>query len=179
MHMIYAVLAIMLVGIFSMNMHRSMHHSQNKMVVNEIVTELTGAGYDMLEMIGRLPFDEHSDETKKSPLTYPVITTPGQLTPPGSFGGCTAINIEVTACDDIDDFHGIPTFTIDVDGLEYEADVNVRYVLYNDPDTPAGAQSYAKEVRLTITNPYLLIGGDPLEVNVRRVFTYNRHTTAP
>jgi len=179
MHLIYAVLAIMMVGLFSLNMHRSMHQSQNRMVVNEVVTELTGAGYDILELIGRLPFDENTDESKQSPLEYPVINFTSELTPAAQFGGCTAVALEDPACDDIDDFHGIPTFTITVDGLEYEADVAVQYVDPVNPDTPAGGNSYAKEVELTITNPYLLVGGQPIQVNVRRVFTYNRHTTAP
>ncbi len=179
MHLIFAVLSIMLVGLFSMNLHRSMHQSQNRMVVNEVVTALTGAGYDVLELIGRLPFDENTDESKKDPLEYPVITSTNQLTPAAEFGGCTALALSNPACDDIDDFHGIPTFTVTADGLEYEIDIVVQYVNPDSPDTPAGGNSYAKEVALTITNPYLRVGDQPLQVNVRRVFTYNRHTTAP
>lgn len=176
MHMIYAVLAIMLVGLFSLNMHRSMHQSQNRMVVNEVVTELTGAGYDVLEFIGRLPFDENTDESKKDPLEYPVINGPNQLTPVGNFGGCAALALVPDDCDDIDDFHNVPDVTIDVDGLEYDVEVAVRYVDPLNPETASAGNSLAKEVALTITNTYLLVGGDPLQVNVKRIFTYNRHT---
>jgi hypothetical protein len=179
MHLIYAVLAIMLVGLFSMNMHRSMHQSQNKMVVNEVVTELTGAAYDVLELIGRLPFDENTDESKKDPLEYPVINGTGQLSSSAQFGGCEALEFIPTDCDDIDDFHAIPSVTVDVDGLEYEMDVAVQYVDPSNPDTPSGGNSFAKEVAITITNPYFRVGGEPLQVTIKRIFTYNRHTTAP
>lgn len=178
MHLIYAVLSILLVGLFSMNMFRSMHHVQNKMVVNEVVTELTGAGYDVLEFIGRRPFDENTDESKITPLTYPVINGTNQLTAKVDFEGCTALAVSNPACDDIDDFDGL-TVTVGVDGFQYEISIAVNYVDPLNPDTPAAGKTFAKEVALTITNPYLLVGGQPLEVKLKRVYTYNRHITAP
>jgi hypothetical protein len=178
MHLIYAILAILLVGLFSMNMHRSMHHTQNSMVVNEVVTQLTGAGYDVLDLIGRQPFDENTDESKQTPLTYPVIGNTGQLTPKADFGGCTALAVWTSGCDDLDDFDGL-TIEVDVDGFQYETSIAVGYVDPLDPDSPSGGNSYAKEVTLTISNPYLLIGGQPMEVDLSRVYTYNRHTSSP
>ena len=177
MHMIYAVLSIMLVGIFSTNMFRSIHQGELKMITNEVVTELTGAGYSVLEFIGRRAFDENTDESKIDPLVYPVITGTGQLTSIAGFGGCASLTLADPGCDDIDDFDGV---TVDVDHGEfvYEVVVDVQYV---DPQTavPSGSPTYAKEVTLTLTNPYVLIGGQPLQVTVSRVFTYGRHTTSP
>ena len=177
MHLIYAVLAIMLVGLYSMNMHRSMHQTQNKMVVNEVLTQLTGAGYDVVDYIGRRPFDENTDESKQSPLSYPVITGTGFLTPKGSFGGCASLTLSDPACDDIDDFDGL-AITVALGGFDYAVEVDVNYVDPNNPSNPATGNSYAKEVAVTISNPYVVVGGQPLEVRVTQVYTYNRHTSS-
>lgn len=178
MHLITAVLSVLLVGLFSTNMFRSMHRTQNKMVLNEVVTALTGAGYDVMELIGRLPFDENTDESKITPLTYPVVTGTNQITAKANFGGCAALAVSNPSCDDIDDFDGL-IVTVDADGFEYEVSIDVRYVDPLNPDTPAAGITFAKEVALTISNPYLLVGGQPLEVELKRVFTYNRHVTSP
>lgn len=177
MHLIYAVMSIMLVGIFSTNMFRSIHQSELRMITNEVLTELTGAGYDVLEFIGRRAFDENTDESKIDPLVYPVITTVGQLTSIAGFGGCDSFTLAPPGCDDIDDFDGV-TADVTLGAFVYEVEVDVRYVV---PTTaaPSASPTYAKEVTLTLTNPYVLIGADPLQVTVSRVFTYGRHTTSP
>ncbi len=177
MHLIYAVLTIMLVGLFSNSMFRSIHRSEVKMVLNEVMTELTGTGYDVLEFIGRREFDENTDESKMSPLVYPVISTAAELTATADFGGCSSLTYSNPACDDIDDFDGLAV-DVTTSGLTYSINVDVQYV---DPLTaaPSIGKSYAKEVTLTLTNPYLLVGGAPLEVTLFRVFTYDRHTTSP
>ena len=180
MHLLYALLAMLLVALFSLNMQRGIHATEQQMIVNEVATQLTGVGVDVLEHIERTPFDENTDESKQVPLEYPVITGTGQLTPDGGaqWGGCTSLALSDPSCDDIDDFDGV-SVDVDVDGLVYTVEVAVQYVSpATTPATlaPSGAQTYAKEVTLTISNPYLLLGGTPLQVELKRVFTYNRHT---
>ena len=180
MHLIYAVLAIMLVGVFSMNMHRSMHQAQHKMVLNEVTTELTGAAYDVLEHIGRQPFDENTNEQKISPLVYPIITAENQLTQAGGaeWGTCTSLSVTADTCDDLDDFDGVAT-TVVVDGFQYDVEIDVAYVDPANPNSLPGTRTYAKQVAVTISNTYIRVGGQPLEVTIKRVFTYNRHTQSP
>lgn len=178
MHLIYAVVAIMLVGLFSMEMSRSIRHAETKMVLNEVLTQLSGAGYDVLEFAGQFPFDENTDESKQTPLQYPVITSVGELTALADFGGCVGLVFTDPTCDDLDDLDDLQV-VVDVDGFEYTVTIDVRYVNANNPDQVYVGKSFAKELALTITNPYLLVGGQPLQVTVSRVFTYNRHIKAP
>ena len=177
MHLLYALLSIMLVGLFSTSMFRSIHHSENKMVLNEVLTELSGAGYNVLEFIGRRAYDENTDESKIFPLVYPVITGTGQLTAAADFGGCASLTYANPTCDDLDDFDGL-VVTVTEGGLEYNVSIDVQYV---DPLTasPSLGKAFGKEVTLTITNPYVLVGGAPLEVSLSRAFTYDRHIQSP
>lgn len=173
MQVIYSLLAIMLLGLFSLNMLRGIHFSQNDMVENEVATQLTSIGTDVLEFIGRTAFDENVDESKISPLSFPIVTNAGQLTT--TFGGCTALEIVNPTCDDLDDFDGLVVTRQAVD-LPYTVTIAVRYVDPNNP-TQALSPSFAKEVRLTITSPLLTVNDTPIPVTLTRVFTYNRITS--
>jgi hypothetical protein len=177
--LIYAILAILLLMFLGLNMTRGQLRTQDKMVVNEVATELSGVAYSVLDFIGRRPFDERTDESKITPpIVYPVITSTSQLTPAANFGGCTSMALVAVQCDDVDDYH-LLTGSTTVGGLTYSYAISVRYVNPANPSQAAGSQTYAKEVSVTVQNPYLTMNGAPLPVVMRRVFSYNRHTTAP
>ena len=179
MHLLYALIAVMLVGLFSMHMHRGIGGVQTDMWQNEVLTQVSGVGLNILENIVRRPFDENTDESKKDPLTYPVINSAVMLTAETSFGGCTSLEYVNPTCDDVDDFDGL-SVDAQVEGLAYTITVNVQYV---DPNAPAtstgGVKSLAKEVELTITTPLLQTGGQPIQMTMSRVTTYNRHLASP
>ena len=180
MHLLYALIAVMLVGLFSMHMLRGIRDVQTDMWQNEVLTQVTGVGLDVLEHIVRQPFDESTDESKQDPLIYPVINSPVMLTAEAFFGGCgNSLDYVNPACDDIDDFDGTE-INAEVEGLPYTITVNVQYVNPNAPATSTGGvKSLAKEVELTITTPLLQAGGQPIQMTMSRVATYNRHLQAP
>jgi hypothetical protein len=175
--LIYAILAILMLMFLGLNMTRGQLRTQDKILLNEVATELSGVAYSILDFIGRRPFDENTDESKvPQPVEYPVITDVSELTAENNFGGCTAMALVDPTCDDIDDFDGL-TGTTTVGGLTYSYVVNVRYVNPANPATTSGGNpTYAKEVEVTVQNPYLTMNGAPLPVTLRRVFSYNRHT---
>lgn len=178
MQLISTILAALLVGLFSIHMSRGIREVQNDMWQNETLTQVTGVGQDILEHIVRRPFDENTDESKKNPLVYPVITSAVMLTADASFGGCTGLDLVTPTCDDIDDFDGL-TVTRTIDNIPFQVLIAVQYVNPDDPSEASASKTVAKEVSLTITTPFIKVGGNNLEMKLSRVATYNRHMTAP
>lgn len=185
--LIYGILAILLIVFLGLNMQRGQLRTEERMMVNEVATDLSGVAYSILDFIGRTPFDELTDESKRGqPVVYPVITSPTGLTAAASFGGCTTLfsatpptdrfALVNPTCDDVDDFHGLAGAIV-VGGLSYDFTIAVRYVDPANPATASGVNTYAKEVEVIVQNAHLTSNGAPMPVSMRRVFTYNRHTT--
>lgn len=175
MQTLYSLIALLLVMLLSLNFYQGRNHTQQNMIVNEVLTPFNDLGMELLDHIGRQAFDENTDETKIAEPTWPIVTSPSGLTAEASFGGCT----DFWTCDDIDDFHGL-TVNRDLNGLPYTVDISVRYVDELDPDQPTGgAPSYAKEVTLEISTAAIQMGGAPLTVKIGRVYTYDRITSTP
>ena len=178
MQVIYAFIAMLLVALLSLTLQRGIHSTERRQIVNEVSTQLVGVGIDVLEYIGRHPFD-YAVDTSRVDLDaiddFPYVTNASQLTPPGSFGGCT----NYYTCQHIDDFEGV-TITRNVDGFDYVVDIFVRYVDENSPDTPSAVPTFAKEVRVEISSTHLYISSPayPLTVLIARVFTYEQPTKA-
>lgn len=172
MQALYGILAMSLVALLSLTVMQASRSTENRIIVNEVATQATGAGVDVLEAIGRLPFDSKTDTMKV--FTFPTVTGPNELTAEADFGGC----VSFATCEDIDDFHGL-TFVRTLDGFDFTVDVSVRYVVETSPDQYSGTQTFAKEVRLEITNPYIYFGSpsNPLTIELRRVFSYQRVTS--
>lgn len=174
---LYGILAIMLVMFLSLNVVRGTTSTQQKMILNEVGTLLTGIGMDVLDHIERKPFDRATDESKTAgPPTYPMVTVAAQLTGENTGEWGTNACAGFLLCDDIDDFDG-QTVTRDLDGLVYTVEIEVHYVDAATFADSGGTKTFAKEVTVTISNPYLTIGDDPLEVAISRVFTYERITS--
>jgi hypothetical protein len=175
MQALYGILAMTLIALLSLTVMRAQRATETRIFVNEVATQVTGVGVDILEAIGRMPFDEKTDTTKV--FTFPAVTNPNQLTPQGSSEWGNKASF--AACDDIDDFHGL-TVVRNFDGFNYTVTITVRYVNLDTPEIAPGGQTYAKEVLLNISNPSLYVGSpdNPITVPVRRVFTYQRATSA-
>lgn len=171
MQALYGILAMAIVAILSLTVMRASRSTEHSMVLNEVTTQASGVGVDVLEAIGRLPFDSKTDTLKVTKI--PAVESADELTGPGSFGGCASFS----DCEDIDDFDGLTT-TRALDGFEYDVEIDVRYVVEASPGTYSGVNTFAKEVRVLITNPYIHFGdpSNPLTVEMRRVFTYQRTT---
>ncbi len=170
MQVFYALIAMLLLALLSLTLQRGTHSAERRQIVNEMTTQLVGVGIDVVEHIGRQPFDSQTDSNKVA--TVPPVTNANQLTPKGSFGGCTDYN----SCEDVDDFDGLAITRI-VDGLQFDVQIEVNYVDELTPDNQPGYNTFAKEVRLTISSPYLYITkSTPVSVQIARVIAYDRTT---
>jgi hypothetical protein len=167
MQTLYALAVMALAMLLAINIYRGTNGTQQSMIVNEVATLLTGVGVDVLEHIGSYPYDSKVDTNKVA--TVPPINNVGELTQDGDFGlGCAV----VANCEDIDDFHGKTIYQLK-NQIQYTVQVEVHYVDEDDPETQVVGPTFAKEVLLKISNPNLTLGnGNPLVVEMRRVFTY-------
>ena len=161
-----------LVALLSLTVMQAKRGTDNRILVNEIATQASGAGVDILEAISRFPFDSKTDTLKV--FTFPTVTSASELTAEADFGGATSF----ADAEDIDDFDGVTLIRL-LDGFTYSVGVEVRYVMEAAPDQYSGTQTFAKEVRLQVTNPYIFFGdaSNPLTIEMRRVFTYQRATS--
>jgi len=202
MHITYTILSLLLLGIFALTMMRTSVQTQQRMISNEVITQVTGVAEEVFDHADGYWFDERVDESDhhQQPPIFPIIqaSETGQLTSPSAtpssgtdgWGGCTDTiylmdpnmgqrRLQNTArpetCDDLDDLHGL-TLDVDRDGLIYEVEVEVEYVDPVAPSTVSATPTFAKAVRLTITTPQYRMGDDPLEVQFSRVFPYTRVT---
>ena len=172
MQVFYSLIAILLVGLLSMTVQRSAHRMDSQIYVNEVVTQASGVATATLEVIGMRPFDSKTDTTKVS--TFPAVTSQYQLTPEADFGGCVYFNL----CEDIDDYDGM-VIKREYDGFEYTVTITVRYVDPLNPTIYTGSQTFAKEILVEITNPYIYVGssGNPITVPFRRIYSYQKATS--
>lgn len=168
MQTLYSLAAMALAMLLAINLYRGVTGTQQSMIVNEVATQLSGVGVDVLEHIGSFPFDSAVDTAKVA--TFPPITSVTDLTDDANFGnGC----VQVENCEDIDDFDGKTIYRIE-NQMPYTIQVSVQYVEETDPSTASAVQTFAKEVTVSITNPNLTIGSlnTPFVVEMKRVFTY-------
>jgi len=172
MQVFYSLIAILLVALLSMTVQRTAHRLNSQIYINEVVTQASGVGTATLEAIALRPFDSKTDTMKVA--TIPAVTSAAQLTPEAEFGGCIIFN----TCEDIDDFSGM-TITREYDGFEFTVVITVRYVDALNPDVYTSSQTYAKEVLVEITNPYIYVGSssNPITVPFRRIFSYQKVTS--
>ncbi len=204
MHLIYTLTATLLVGLLALSTFRTTANTQQRMVANEILTQVAGVSDEVFEHAAGYWFDERVDENDwpLQPPTFPIITESqvdeltGTGTSPGAttdgWGGCTAAIYTLDAnmkqnrltnttrpetCDDLDDLHGL-TLEMEREQMIYEVDFAVGYVTPTNLTQSVTGPTFAKALTLTITTPNYVIGNDPLEITMSQVFTYPRLTTA-
>ena len=123
----------------------------------------------MIEYISRMPFDVNTDTSKVH--VWPPVTTANGLTAENNFGGCASFS----TCESIEEFDGV-SFNRERDGFRFGVSINVRYVDEDDPTIVTGSQTFAKEVTVSVTNPHMSLGGNPVTLQMRRVITYDKVT---
>ncbi len=172
MQVFYALIAILLLALLSLTVQRTTQRLDARMHVNEVVTQASGVATSIVEAVGVRPFDSKTDTTKVT--AFPAVTSENQLTAAVNFGGCTSFLL----CEDIDDFDGL-VITRNRDGFEFTATITVSYVNPDNPALASGSNTYAKEVLVEITNPFLFVGSrsNLITVPFRRVFTYQKTTS--
>lgn len=195
--LIYSILALILVMVISMNTQRSVMGTAEEQALNEVATQMTGVGTEVLERVGRTHFDWYNwqygvgtstlgtsaaaSETRRTRFCGRLdeneadsLATPGSFTPCGSYGNCNFI----------EGFHGLADFTLTRGTFEFNIDT--LHVEYVNPDdftdaTWANAKSYAKRVTVTVEYPGIYFNEDPtntLKLDLDRVFIYGCVTDA-
>ncbi len=180
--LIYSILALLLIMLLSMTMQRGIGRDQQEQTLNEVGTQLTGVGTEVLELIGTQYFDRFTFDNRNTRPYCGRVADNGEeqdrFSRPSStnFGACA----NPDACAYIEGFDGL-TFTRTQGDFEFE--VEVLSIEYVDPDdftrtVTSDSTSFAKKVTIEVTNPYLYIGDDPNEpasqfsLTLERVFTY-------
>ncbi len=153
------------------NVQRGTMSTQQRIISNEVLTQFSGVGDEILDDIGSLPFDERTDAARNPTR----LASASELEAPAYFGGNCNPDVNYADCKDIDDFHG-KSRTLEREGLAYDAAIEVRYVDEDDPTIAIQSKTFAKEVVLHITSPHILDSqsSEPLSIVIARVFTYQR-----
>lgn len=185
--LVYCILAILILSVLTMTAQQGIAANLQTQTLTELETQLTGVGTEVLEHIGQTYYDEYTytyRATREGPYFCGRVRQdqPQTLADPGAFTACTggATTSETFRnCPYIEGFDGLATATDTLQrtrsGFDYAvSDISVQYV---DPATfaPAATETFAKEVSVTVENPYLYVGADPtntFKLEVSRVFTY-------
>jgi hypothetical protein len=140
----------------------------------DTVQEMRAVNIDLLDYLATIPFDERTDTTGVIDFDTPQVAS--ELTSPGSFGGnCQPF----VTCGDLDDYHG-KTIRRTLSWFDIETRIEVVYVSVDDPKVESGTQSFAKEVRLFVSSPYLrTLKPDLPDVRIGRVYTYFHQQSPP
>ena len=171
---LYGLIALALVSMLALNLQRGTTNTQQRQIVNEVATQVTGVAGEVFDHIARdsVFFDKYVLDTR---FLFPKCgrtTSPSVFTPKASFVPAPryATSRYVEGFDSMQ-------VTIDRADIEYVVDIAVDYV---DPVTlaPSATPTFAKEVTLTISSPLLFLKtpSNPVEVTMRRVLEYDRVT---
>lgn len=174
---IYGLVALALVSMLALSMHQGTTSTQQRHILNEVTTQVTGVGVEVFDHIGRagVAFDKFVVDTQTTFPTCGRTTSADVFTPEASFvpAGSYASSAY------IEGFDGMTDVPIDRDDIPFLVDIAVTYV---DPVTlaPSAGPTFAKEVTLTISSPFLFIKtpDTPVEVRMQRVFEYDTVTKA-
>ena len=169
--MIYSIAAVAMAGALSLSVSRGSVAGKKQVIRHQLVSQVSGVANEILEDIGSKPFDYRTSEAN-----FPTPpNSAAELTQVSNFGGNCDPELD---CADIDDFHG-KTLSRLPGGLPFDVAVTVSYVNEDDPNATASVPTFAKEVTLTITSPFIYHGrpDNLIPITISRVFTYFKNTT--
>lgn len=173
--MIYSVAAILLLGVAFFNINHKVHGTEERMMFSEITMEMTGVGAEILDEIGKRPFDAN--------------TVGGLIIPASALGGTAHVNpsncdpndSNYSGCDTIGHFDGktaTRTRSRTHNGTAYAipytvSSIDIQYVSETPPHTVSGVPTFAKEATIRVETPALLdANGNAFGFEMRRVYTY-------
>lgn len=174
---LYALMALALLSMVTLNMQRGTTNTQQRQIFNEVSTQVTGVASEVFDHIGRrgVYFDKYISDTRTTFPTCGRVTSPAVFTAEAAF---VAAGSYATSAY-IEGFDGMTDVPVDRDDIQYLVDMEVRYV---DPVTlaPSATPTFAKEVTLTISSPLLFLRtpNNPVDVTMSRVFEYDVVTKA-
>jgi len=178
--MIYAICALMIVMLLALMATRVTHGESQKMMLGEISSAVTGVGAELLDEIARYPYDP----VALSSTTAGTLNNRNALREASTFGTGSPCNpnTNFSGCLFINDFHGKTATRVrprlyrgTTSNVTYNVSaIQVRYVAEAPPHAPVTGttKTFAKEVAVTVSSPELVVGGAPLQVTMRRIYTY-------
>ncbi len=140
-----AFLAIMAVMMFSLNYHQSTLHSQRSLISSEMEVMASAIASDVMNYVASKPFDARTADNTVTRYNKNV----NQLTLESGFGSCAVFE----DCNDIDDFHSIPTFkrVFQIEsGVEVAFDVKVSVAYVDDYGARSASPTWVKEVTVAV-----------------------------
>jgi len=165
-----ALLALMVVTLFSLTQMQSRLQDQREVFQSEMKEMAIGVATQTLEVVRARAFDENTIGVPKDSITSPSALT----SPPFDTGKhCKAFGGPDT-CDDIDDFHEMKPAIVPFQAPDFTVDFKVRAkVRYVDASlNPVSTPTFRKEVVFKIQDT----GSDPYikePITFSEVLTYN------
>jgi hypothetical protein len=193
--LIYSILALLIVMVVSMNTQRSVMGTAEDQAFNEVTTQMTGVGTEVLERIGRTHFDWYNWQYGVGTSTLGTSAAAVEerrtrlcgrlndvetdsLAAPGAFTACGSY----ANCPYIEGFHDMADFVLTRGDFEFTVDsIRVEYVDPVNITTTSGTPTFAKHVSVTIEYPGIYFNEDPtntLKLDLDRVFIYGCVTDA-
>ena len=162
---IYSIGALSSMMLFSFLILVSRNATQQIIYVNELSTQVTGIADEVLDLIDSpdIVYDSNTGTLGA------WKTTTGELSSYDSFGGCKVLS----ACVDVDDFHGLKA-TRTHQGLDYSVAITVSYVSTTNPDSVVTTPTLSKLVTVEVKSGAVIINGDSLSASISRVITYDQ-----
>ena len=178
--MIYSVAAILLLGVAFLNINRKVHGTDERLTFSELTVEMTGVGAEILDEIGKHPFDDVVAASN-------IVVARGDLsaTAGDAASVCDPDDPDYAGCLTIGDFDGKTatrnrTRTHSLNGtpttytVAYSVtSIDVEYVSEAPPHAVTAAPTFAKEVTIHVETPALLLSdGTNFGFDMRRIYTY-------
>lgn len=191
--LIYSILALLLIMFLSMNTQRGIMGTAEDQAFNEVTTQMTGVGTEVLERIGRAHFDQYNWLWGIGPTPTTVLAMEqrrqnlcgrldeDQTSLLATIGSSTCAYYG--NCAFIEGFHNLPDTTLNRGDFDFNVgSFQVAYVDPTDftspppgPPGPPPPKSFAKKVTVTVEYPGIYFNNDPtntLKLTLDRVFTY-------
>lgn len=151
---------------------------------DEFSVAASGMLMEVMELLAARPFDAASSPQVMIEHGLPNESHFGSLGPSGSETGCDLFELDLSDCNDLDDFSR-DLDDLDEDGawwpadvelsnghaLPFEVFVNVAYVEGEAPDVPVAGPTGAKRVTLLVRTP-LLVREGPF-IHLERVIAFD------
>ena len=165
-----SLLALLLVMFLSVQSFQIVNRTERQIVLNEISTQLTGVGVEVIERVGTSLFDQ-------STAGGIIVTSVDSLTATIDFGpgtpACDYDPSSATQCVAVEQFDGL-NLTINREGIVYDVSIGVSFydIMTNSTTT---TKTFAKQIEVNISNPNLYIStpDNLLQVNMARIYTYS------
>jgi hypothetical protein len=166
--------------------------SYERLIRDELSVAAAGMMMEVMELTAARPFDANSTPSYVLNNGLPEVEDFSTIGPGGSDTGCTPLNIDISACNDLDDldYDRYPNeasrsddawFPVELEfsnggTIPFEVKIDVSYVDGEFPDVNVSGPTGTKRVDLLVRSP-LLFENRPF-VHLERVVAYDPNKAA-